>query len=96
MTDLLWLQLAIGLGAGMLAGAGFFGGLALTVRRLTTSRHPALLMVLSLLVRLAILALTLLVVAYWSSFPALATYVVGVVAARRAVVAKVEAGATWT
>jgi len=41
---------------GVLAGILFFGGLYLTVKKLTTMKYPALFMMLSLIVRLVILA----------------------------------------
>jgi F1F0 ATPase subunit 2 len=41
-------------GTGILLGTIFFGGLWLTVRRLPSARHPALLMIGSLLLRTAI------------------------------------------
>jgi len=41
---------------GVIVGIMFFGGLYLTVKKLTTIKHPALFMMLSLLVRLVILA----------------------------------------
>lgn len=40
--------------AGTVIGALFFGGLWLTVRRIPRSRHPALLVLASLLLRLAL------------------------------------------
>ncbi|MFH5836452.1 ATP synthase subunit I [Proteiniclasticum sp. C24MP] len=41
---------------GALLGAVFFGGLYLTVRKLNSIKHPALFMMLSLILRLVILA----------------------------------------
>lgn len=41
---------------GALLGAVFFGGLYLTVRKLNSVKYPALLMMLSLVLRLVILA----------------------------------------
>jgi F1F0 ATPase subunit 2 len=49
------LPLALAAGAGILLGAVYFGGLWLTVRRLPTSRRPALTVVVSLAARVAIL-----------------------------------------
>lgn len=40
--------------AGMVLGMIFFGGLWLTVQRMPTSRHPALLFLISLITRMAI------------------------------------------
>jgi F1F0 ATPase subunit 2 len=45
---------AIALAAGGIAGAVFFGGLWLTVKRIITARQPALLMIGSLIIRAAI------------------------------------------
>lgn len=42
--------------AGVLLGVLFFGGLYLTVRQLTTMKHPALFMMLSLILRLVVVA----------------------------------------
>jgi F1F0 ATPase subunit 2 len=52
MTD--WPNLALALMAGLLLGAIFFGGLWFTVQRLTTSAHPALWFMGSLLLRMGI------------------------------------------
>lgn len=41
---------------GILVGSLFFGGLYLTVKKLTSLKYPALFMMLSLIVRLVILA----------------------------------------
>ncbi len=41
---------------GILVGSLFFGGLYLTVKKLTSLKYPALFMILSLIVRLVILA----------------------------------------
>jgi len=41
---------------GVLAGILFFGGLYLTVKKLTTMKYPAFFMMLSLIIRLVILA----------------------------------------
>ncbi len=40
---------------GVFVGAVFFGGLYITVQQLTTTKHPALLMMLSLIIRLVVL-----------------------------------------
>jgi len=49
------LRLVLALAAGLALGAFFFAGLWWTVRRCLTAKHPALLMVGSLLVRTAAL-----------------------------------------
>lgn len=50
------MQLALGLALGVVAGGSYFGGLAWTLRRLPTAGSPGVLVVASLLVRLAALA----------------------------------------
>lgn len=55
------IDLAIGLTAGLLAGALFFGGLRWTLSRLTTTPRPTLLAAASFLVRTALVVAILLV-----------------------------------
>ena len=59
-----WVVLfVLGLAAGGAVGLVFFGGLWWTTQRLTTSSHPGLLMSVSLLGRLAVLAVVLILLA---------------------------------
>lgn len=53
----------VGVAVGIVAGLVFFGGLWWTSHRLVTSRRPGLLVALSLLVRMAVLATALVVLA---------------------------------
>lgn len=55
--------IALGVVAGSALGFIFFGGLWWTARRLGEARHPALLVSASLLIRLALAAVTLVVLA---------------------------------
>lgn len=64
MTRTLVAVLAGG-GLGVLAGAGFYGGLAVTVDRLSDARRPALVVLGSFLLRLAFVAVVLAAVAGW-------------------------------
>lgn len=73
--EIVKLGIAAGLGA-VLAGV-YFGGLWLTVRRLPRARHPWLLYVMSLLIRLAGVLLCLYVTLIWFDWPALAAVLVG-------------------
>lgn len=50
------LDVGIGLGAGLIAGLVFFGGLRWTLSRLESTRHPLLLTVTSFVVRGAVVA----------------------------------------
>ena len=77
-----WGVLAVaGLAVGILAGLVFFGGLWWTSQRLVTTRRPGLLVATSLLVRMIVIAATLVVLAR-IDVAMLAGGVVGVVAAR--------------
>jgi F1F0 ATPase subunit 2 len=76
-----WLSLTLGLLGGAVLGTVFFGGLWLTVTRLTSGRGGALLVSLSLAARLCLLAAGLVLAARFGPF-ALLSCVVGVLAAR--------------
>jgi F1F0 ATPase subunit 2 len=68
-------QLLLSFLTGVIVGGLYFGGLWYTVRRLPTTRHPALLAVGSFTLRLALLlaAIYFLTTTHWSSvFSALA------------------------
>lgn len=47
-------EILLGLSAGVVLSAGYLGGLALTVRRLSRSPHPGLLVVASFAIRAAV------------------------------------------
>lgn len=79
-------EVVVGLLAGVVAGAAFFGGLAMTVRQLPDIRSPGLLMVTSLVVRLVAVAVLLVVVARWLGSSGLAGAAVGIVGVRVALV----------
>lgn len=73
-------NLVLGLVAGVVAGTAYFGGLWLTVRRLPESGRPALLMLVSYLVRMGlVLAGALLFRADW---PQIVAYILGLTIAR--------------
>ncbi len=75
------LSLAAGLVTGALLGVGYFGGLAITVRQLSTSSRPALVFASSYLARILGLAVVLVIVARVSS-PALVATLPGILAGR--------------
>jgi F1F0 ATPase subunit 2 len=75
------LLLVLGLLGGALLGSVFFGGLWLTVSRLTAGRGGALLVSASLVARLSVLAAGLVLAARCGPF-ALLSCVVGVLATR--------------
>jgi F1F0 ATPase subunit 2 len=83
MSELLgaWPTLMLGLLDGIVLGSLFFGGLWLTVSRLTSGRGGALLVLLSLLARLAVLTAGLLFAARLGT-GALLSCGVGLVATR--------------
>jgi F1F0 ATPase subunit 2 len=74
------LHAGVGLAAGLLLGVAYFGGLLATARRMTNSGSP-LVMVVSLVLRLALAAIVLAVLARWSPL-ALAGGVLGLLAVR--------------
>jgi F1F0 ATPase subunit 2 len=79
-----WAILAVaGVAAGVVAGLVFFGGLWWTSQRLVTSRRPGLLVVGSLLVRMIVVAGTLVLLAR-IDVVLLVGAVIGLVAARTA------------
>jgi F1F0 ATPase subunit 2 len=77
-----WAILAVaGLAVGILVGLVFFGGLWWTSQRLATARRPGFLVATSLLVRMIVIAATLVVLAR-VDVVMLAGGVIGVVVAR--------------
>jgi len=54
LQDLPWLEWALALLAGGVLGVFFFGGLWWTLRRMLTSKHPALWVVSSFLLRVGV------------------------------------------
>jgi F1F0 ATPase subunit 2 len=95
------LDIGMGLFAGMVAGAAFFGGLRWTVSKIPTVRYPALLAAASLLVRGAGLALVLVLVAD-GRFARVLGGLAGVLAARSVLVSltrsriRTPGESTWT
>jgi F1F0 ATPase subunit 2 len=61
MDTVEWGWLALSAAAGAALGIFYFGGLWLTVQRLSSARHPGLLILSSFLVRMAVL----LALLYW-------------------------------
>ncbi|MEX1286802.1 MAG: ATP synthase subunit I [Acidimicrobiia bacterium] len=84
-------DLLIGLGAGILAGIVFFGGLRWTVERLPLVRRPGLLISASFLIRTVVLA-GVLVLASQGDLVRVVAGLVGVIAARTAIVALARRG----
>jgi F1F0 ATPase subunit 2 len=82
-------DIGIGLVTGLVAGVIFFGGLRWTLARLATTRHPLLLTVASFVVRGAVVAGLLVVVSQGVLARVLAG-LVGILAARTAMVALVR------
>ncbi len=83
-----------GLGAaagGLLLGALYFGGLWWTVRRLPTARHPAALIAGSFLLRAAVAAAGIVVIAGGEPIPLLCA-VAGFITARTIAIRRVGAG----
>jgi F1F0 ATPase subunit 2 len=85
--------LLLGVVVGIGAGAAFFGGLALTVARLPDARRPGMLLVASLLLRLALIGATLLVLARWLTPGGVLGAALGVLIART-VMLRAAAGGT--
>lgn len=83
------IDVVIGLSAGTVAGALFFGGLRWTVQRLQDSRRPLLLASASLIVRALALA-ALLVIASDGRFLRIAVALVTILAVRTAMVRRAE------
>lgn len=94
-------DLLVGLGAGALAGAAFFGGLRWTVARLTVVRRPVLLAATSFLLRSALLVSVFLVMVDGALLRALAG-LGGLLAVRTALVTAARRGvdpaeeSSWT
>jgi F1F0 ATPase subunit 2 len=86
--------LLLGVVVGIGAGAAFFGGLALTVARLPDARRPGLLVVASLLLRLALIAATLLVLARWLTPGGVFGAALGVLIARTVMLRAAAGGPT--
>lgn len=80
-------DLVLGFVAGLAVGIVFFAGLAWTVDRLSTTRHPALLASLSLVVRMGSLVGALVLVADGRTVRVVAG-LVGVLVARTLAVAR--------
>ncbi len=76
------LTLLAGFVAGLALGALHFAGLWHTLGRLPDTRLPGLLMMASLVARMAVLLAGFYLLARWGGWPALAAGLVGVVAAR--------------
>ena len=80
-------EIATGFTVGLVVGLVFFGGLWLTVRCLVRSRHPGLLMLLSVCVRgTAVVAAAGFVVRY--GVAGLVSFLVGVIVVRTALMHK--------
>lgn len=90
---------ALGLLAGLAAGLVFFGGLHFTLSRLSTVKHPMLLVVVSFFARSAVLVGTLVAVADGHAVRVVVA-LIGILTARTILVsrAKLEAReeSTWT
>jgi len=85
------LWIVVGVVVGACLGLVFFGGLWWTTQRLATARQPGLLLALSLLTRLAIVALALVVLARFNA-AALIGALFGLIAVRIAMVRAVSSG----
>lgn len=84
--------LALGLGGGLILGAIYFGGLWLTVRRISSARHPGLRIVTSYLTRLAVLGIGFFGLLRAGGAPALLGALLGLLAARQLVLARLGPG----
>ncbi len=81
MTE--WHQIALGVSAGLLMGLFFFGGLWLTVRRVTAPcRRPMLLVLISFLIRGAVMALCFYALARWAGWVAILASLAGMMVVR--------------
>lgn len=76
------IALIVGFGVGVAAGFVFFAGLLATVRGVATASKPALLVLASSLVRLALVAAMLTLVAIYGDLPAVAAAMVGLLVVR--------------
>ena len=76
------LTIAVALVAGLTLGALYFGALWQTLARLPGARSPALLMVASLVGRMAVMLAGLFLLARWGGWLALGCALAGVVVAR--------------
>jgi F1F0 ATPase subunit 2 len=74
--------LIVGFGVGLAAGFVFFAGLRATVRRVATAKKPAVLVLVSTLLRLALVTATLTLVAVHGDLPAVAAAMVGLLVMR--------------
>ncbi len=86
------LSILVGLGAGVVAGALFFGGLLLTTRRLVDGQARPLRFVGSFLIRMAVVTAGAWVVATTGGLAGVAAYLTGLLAARTGLVALVRRG----
>ena len=89
MTVPVLIDVAVGLAAGALAGALFFGGLRWTLGRLQASRRPLLLASVSLILRALGLA-AVLVIASDGRFLRIAIALVAIIAVRTVMVRRAE------
>jgi len=83
----------VGFAAGLALGALHFAGLWQTLGRLPRTRMPGMLMVASLVGRLAVLLGGFYLLAHWGGWPALVAGLVGVVAARSWLLRRIGPGA---
>lgn len=76
------ISLIVGFSVGVAVGVVFFAGLLATVRRVPTASKPAVLVLASTLLRLALVAVMLTLVAVHGDLPALAAAMVGLLGVR--------------
>lgn len=81
-------DLVLGLLAGVLVGALYFGGMWITARRLLRARNPAILVLGSYLARLAVLGAAFYWIARSGGATAAIAALLGVVGARQLIVAR--------
>jgi F1F0 ATPase subunit 2 len=72
----------LGFGVGAAAGFAFFAGLRATVRRVATAKKPAVLVLVSTLLRLALVAAMFTLVAVLGDLPAVGAAMVGLLVVR--------------
>ncbi|MFW6312932.1 MAG: ATP synthase subunit I [Spirochaetota bacterium] len=80
----------LALAGGIVAGVAFFGGLYLTTRRITTTRHPVALVLSSFFSRTAVVAVGAWLAGTGGDYVGLLAYVVGVFGVRVVLVARVR------
>ena len=81
-------EIVIALISGMVVSGIYFGTLWLTVRRLARQRHPAIIVLLSLVVRLALLLIVFYLFVDGGHWERLLIVVIGFVAMRTALIRK--------